>query len=159
MARSSGNSVTPFAVAPAPSAPAAVFLASRAERVQWIRQGVPAVALIDLVEEMNIPKERLYHTLRFSRATIDRKIARKTNLTPEQSERLIGLEKLIGQVSVMVSQSGNPDGFNASRWVGEWLTRPLPALGGEMPGDLMDTIEGQEIVSRLLTQSQSGAYA
>ena len=59
----------------------------------------------------------------------------------------------------MVAQSGDPAGFDPDRWVGEWLERPLPALGGAAPGEFMDTMEGQYLVSRLLAQSQSGAYA
>ena len=35
----------------------------------------------------------------------------------------------------------------------------MPALGGERPVELMDTMEGQTLVSNLLAQMQSGAYA
>jgi hypothetical protein len=65
---------------------------------------------------------------------------------------------LIGQVEVMLSQSGTGEKFDADRWVGAWLDHPLPALGGARPAEYMDTIEGQELVSGLLAQSQSGAY-
>jgi uncharacterized protein (DUF2384 family) len=58
----------------------------------------------------------------------------------------------------MLIESGHDEKFDASRWVGAWLERPLPALGGSKPADYMDTIEGQEFISRLLAQSQSGAY-
>lgn len=74
-------------------------------------------------------------------------------------ERVIGLRQLIDQVGEMVVQSGDPAGFDADRWVGDWLERPLPALGGATPGEFMDTMEGRQLVSRLLAQSQSGAYA
>ncbi|MEO9190059.1 MAG: MbcA/ParS/Xre antitoxin family protein [Acetobacteraceae bacterium] len=40
-----------------------------------------------------------------------------------------------------------------------WLNDPLPALGGARPIDLMDTMEGQTLVSTTLAQLQSGAYA
>ena len=36
---------------------------------------------------------------------------------------------------------------------------PVPALGGARPIDLMDTMEGQALVSTTLAQLQSGAYA
>jgi hypothetical protein len=58
-----------------------------------------------------------------------------------------------------VRRPGLREGFDASRWVGEWLERPLPALGGAKPAEYMDTMEGQELISRLLAQAQSGAYA
>ncbi|WP_176668768.1 MbcA/ParS/Xre antitoxin family protein [Variovorax sp. SG517] len=43
--------------------------------------------------------------------------------------------------------------------VAQWLDQPLSALNGQRPGDLMDTAEGQAMVSRLLSRIQSGAYA
>lgn len=65
---------------------------------------------------------------------------------------------LIDQVKRMVAESGNPQGFDAAKWLGEWLDQPNSALGGEMPSMYLGTAAGQEIVSRLLAQMQSGAY-
>ena len=124
-----------------------------------IRTRLPAAVVPGLVRQMDISKERLYTVLRFPRATVDRKIRVKGALSTDQSERLLGLARLIGQVEEMVAQSGTAEGFDASRWVGEWLERPLPALGGAKPAEYMDTMEGQELISRLLAQAQSGAYA
>lgn len=138
--------------------PRSVYIASGVERIAMIRQGVPAVALNDTVRRMGIPKERLYTTLRFPSSTIDRKIRNNDALSAEHSERLIGLERLIGQVEMMLSQSGTGEKFDANRWVGAWLDQPLPALGGARPAEYMDTIEGQELISGLLSQMQSGAY-
>ncbi len=139
--------------------PTAFYRATGFERVKMIREGVPATLLEVMVREMDISKERLFSTLRLPRATVDRKIRNNAALSAEQSERVIGLERLIGQVEVMVTESGKPSGFDSARWVGAWLERSVPALGGLKPAEFMDTMEGQEIVSRLLAQSQSGAYA
>jgi len=76
-----------------------------------------------------------------------------------QSERVIGLAKLVGQVETMVRESGDPTGFDAARWVSAWLNQPNPALGGRRPIELMGTVTGQEVVSGLLARMQSGAYA
>lgn len=139
--------------------PSALYYTSGLDLVRIIRSGVPATTLVSIVHKMDIPKERLYESLRLPRSTMDRKIKNKSKLSVEHSERVIGLERLIGQVEAMVAESGNPEGFNASQWVGEWLEHPLQALGGAKPGDFMDTMEGQELISKLLAQSQSGAYA
>lgn len=40
-----------------------------------------------------------------------------------------------------------------------WLNEPLPALGRVRPIDLMDTIDGQAVLSAVLAQMQSGTYA
>jgi uncharacterized protein (DUF2384 family) len=59
----------------------------------------------------------------------------------------------------MMAESGDGSRFDAHKWIGDWLESPLPALGGLKPADYMDTMEGQEMVSTLLAQAQSGAYA
>ncbi len=139
--------------------PSEIFHATAFDRVSMIRTRLPAAVVPGLVRQMDISKERLYAVLRFPRATVDRKIRVKGTLSTDQSERLLGLARLIGQLEEMVAQSGAAEGFDASRWVGEWLERPLPALGGAKPAEYMDTMEGQELISRLLAQAQSGAYA
>ena len=139
--------------------PVALYGATGFEIIEIIRKGVPATALKRIALGMGIPKERLYTTLCLHRSSVERKIRENAVLSPEQSERVLGLERLIGQVEVMVEQSGNPKGFDPTRWVSAWLERSLPALGGAKPADFMDTMQGQDIVSRLLAQSQSGAYA
>lgn len=58
----------------------------------------------------------------------------------------------------MVEESGSPQGFDSEAWVGEWIERSVPALGGK-PIDFLVTKEGIELVSRLLAQAQSGAFA
>jgi putative toxin-antitoxin system antitoxin component (TIGR02293 family) len=141
------------------ASPRAVYGASRTERVQFIRMGVPAAYLDQIAGKMAIPKELLYKTLRLPRSTVDRKLRANDNLSPEHSERVIGLERLIGQLEAMMAESGDGSPFDAHVWIGDWLESPLPALGGAKPADYMDTMEGQEMVSSLLAQAQSGAYA
>jgi putative toxin-antitoxin system antitoxin component (TIGR02293 family) len=135
------------------------YSASDFERIKMIREGVPAALLVDLGRVMNISNELLFTALALPRSTVVRKIQEKKSLSADQSERVIGLERLVGQVGEMVTQSGNPEGFDAGRWVGEWLQRPLPALAGKRPAEFMDTMAGQDLISKLLAQSQSGAYA
>ena len=138
--------------------PIELYGAPMLERVNMIREGVSANALVRISRGMQVPKERLYASLRLPRSTMDRKIRDNARLSPEHSEKLLGLERLIGQVERLVAESGNPQDFDAALWLGEWLNSPLPALDGASPGDYMDTMEGQELVATLLAQSQSGAY-
>lgn len=136
-----------------------LYKAAPIERVRLIRNGVSAIALVKTGKAMGIPNEQLFETLRFPRATVARKISRHEVLSPEFSERVIGLQKLIGQVESMVAESGDTSGFDPARWVANWLNTPCPALGGAKPAEYMDTTEGQELVSNLLSMMQSGAYA
>lgn len=136
-----------------------LYYATELERVMIIRQGVPANILVQIGRAMDMSNDLLFSTLALPRSTVVRKIQNNEVLSAEQSERVVGLERLVGQVEAMVKQSGNAEGFDAGRWVGDWLQRPLPALGGKKPAEFMDTMEGQNLVARFLAQSQSGAYA
>jgi len=137
---------------------ARIYRSAPIERIMMIRQGVPAGAVLQLAKIMGRPKERLFTVLGLPRATIDRQLRASKNLSIEQGERVIGCSKLVGQVQVMVEQSGDPAGFDAARWLADWLDTPLPALDGQCPADYLDTLEGQEFVSSLLAKMQSGTY-
>lgn len=136
-----------------------VYQLAPQDRIQVIKRGIPADYIDHLSARMNIPKENVIVFLGFSRATINRKVRQRRNLSSDESARVLGIEYLIGQVEHMVRESGNPEQFDAARWVSNWLNAPLPALGGETPASYMDTFEGQKLVSNLLAQAQSGAYA
>ncbi|WP_229423798.1 antitoxin Xre/MbcA/ParS toxin-binding domain-containing protein [Massilia frigida] len=128
-------------------------------RIDLIRSGIPAARVSQLSARMGMSREHLIHSLRLSRAAISRKEREGTLLSSDESERVMGVETLIGMVQSMVEESGNPEGFDAARWLSTWLTQPLPALGGATPASYMDTFEGQKLVAELLTMMQSGAYA
>lgn len=129
------------------------------QRIEVIRRGIPAASVGQLSKRMGVSKEHLINSLRLSRATINRKEREGTVLSSDESERVLGVETLIGMVQTMVEQSGDPAGFDAPRWVATWLAQPLPALGGATPASYMDTFEGQKLVAEILSMSQSGAYA
>lgn len=128
-------------------------------RIGVIRRGIPASSVSSLSSRMGMSKESLLASLGLSRATISRKEKDATVLSRDESERVLGVETLIGMVQTMVEQSGDPAGFDAARWVSDWLSKPLPALAGATPASYMDTFEGQKLVAELLSFSQSGAYA
>lgn len=135
------------------------YRADAMERVRIVKLGVPAGVVEIMARRMAMPKERLVGTLGLARATIDRKARENKPLSTDESSRVLGMARLVGQVQAMVEESGNPQGFNAAEWVARWLERPLPALGGRRPADLMDTPEGQGLVAQLAARMQSGAYS
>ena len=136
-----------------------VYRAEPMARVEIIKHGLPADYIDELARQMAMPKERLLRGLGLSPATVNRKVRDAKPLSTEESERALGMARLVGQVQAMVEESGSPKGFNAAEWVATWLQEPLAALGGRRPAELMDTSEGQAIVSNLLARMQSGAYA
>jgi len=141
------------------STDAQLYCATPLERINMIRDGVSAAELIKTGRKMGVSKEKVFSLLHLPRSTVNRRIASNETLSAEHSERLIGLQKLIGQVEIMVSESGDPSGFNAAYWVADWLERPIAALDNSKPADYMDTIEGIDLVSSILAKMQSGAYA
>ena len=62
----------------------------------------------------------------------------------------------------MLSRAGGTLGASGGAGRGmpsSWLQRPHSALGGQPPGELMDTADGRALVAGLVAQMQSGAYA
>lgn len=135
------------------------YQADAMERVRIVKAGVPAEVVDQLAKRMAMPKEKLAGTLGLARATIDRKVRENKPLSPDESSRVLGMARLVGQVEALVEESGRPEGFDAAAWVAQWLEAPVPALGGQRPAELMDTPEGQALVSQLVARMQSGAYS
>jgi putative toxin-antitoxin system antitoxin component (TIGR02293 family) len=136
-----------------------LFRSSVSERVNIVRDGVPARYVIVLATDMGIAKEKFYRTIGLMRPTIDRKVRAATLLNQDESERVMGIARLVGQAESIVHDSGGTDKFEAAKWVAAWLDRPLAALGDKRPGEYMDTADGRTLVADLLAQQQSGAYA
>ncbi len=136
-----------------------LYLVEPIDRIRLIREGVPARYIKVISDSMGITKDTLFKFLNLPKSTIDKKSVANQVLPIDQGERLIGMAKLVGQVESIVAESGNPEGFNAAKWVAQWLEKPSPALGGEKPSTFLDTISGQEMVSDLLAKIQTGAYA
>lgn len=136
-----------------------IYRASPLRRIEFIKAGVPARTFKLFCTELDFDQKALFHALSLKTATINRKAAANKPLSADESERVVGLAKLVGQLESMVEESGDLDGFDATAWVARWLREPLPALGGSKPMELLDTMEGQALVSRSLAQIQSGAYA
>lgn len=136
-----------------------VYTASPEDRIKMIRRGMPATEAKRLVQVLGVEQKAFYHALGLKTATVNRKIAQSEQLSSDESERLLGVAKLIGQVEAIVAEAGGPPGFSAPEWISRWLREPLPALGGTAPIDLLDTMEGQAMVAEALARIQSGAYA
>ncbi len=137
----------------------ALYRSDAADRIAMVRHGLPASLLTTLADDMQVARERLYGWLGIARTTANRKIRDDGTLSPDESERALGIARLVGQVQKIVADSGQPEGFDAARWTAEWLAQPNPTLGGRTPGEFMDTADGRALVAALVAKMQSGAYA
>lgn len=136
-----------------------LYRSDRTGRIEMIRHGIEATAFRDLASSMRLQQKELLSALRISQATVSRKISDRKPLSSSDSEKLLGVATLIGQVESMLTESGTPDGFDAAEWVGRWLSQPHRGLGGKSPISYLDTIEGVSLISDLLSRQQSGAYS
>lgn len=138
---------------------ATIYRVEPMDRIKLIRDGIPARYINVISDSMGITKETLFKFLNLPKSTIDKKSVANQMLPIEQGERLIGMAKLVGQIESIIAESGNPEGFDAAKWIASWLEKPSPALGGEKPSAYLDTVSGQEMISDLLAKIQTGAYA
>jgi putative toxin-antitoxin system antitoxin component (TIGR02293 family) len=128
-------------------------------QVEWAKSGLGARDAKAILAKLRVPQGDALTALHIPVATVNRKAKANAPLSPAEGERVLGLGRLLGQLQTMVRESGNPAGFDASAWLSAWMSAPVPALGGARPLDLMDTMTGQALVSQVLAQVQSGAYA
>ena len=129
------------------------------ERIHLITTGVRAADAKKWLEIASLGRNATLKALDLPVATFNRKVKAGERLSKAESERVIGFARLVGQVEAMLEEAGGPKDFDAQAWLAQWLTAPVPALGGVRPIDLMGTMEGQALVSQTLAQIGSGAYA
>lgn len=136
-----------------------IYRATPLERIDMIRRGIPAAEAKRIFADLPIGQGAGFKALNLSTATVNKKARHGDALSREESERVVGFAKLVGQLEAMIQDAGDPANFDARAWMARWLTEPLPAFGGVSPADLMDTMEGQGMVAAALGKIQSGAYA
>ena len=96
-----------------------------------------------------IDQRRLWWALGISEATLRRARAASSKLDPATSDRLYRLSKVIA-----VAEEALETADNAMTW----LRRPQPALGGQVPLELLVTHAGADEVETLLRRIDYGVY-
>jgi len=137
----------------------ATYRALPLTRIEVIKHGVAASAVEGIASAMGAGQEVVIRSLGIPKSTFARKRQQGALLEKEQSELVVGLAKLIGQVEVLIEEQGDPTGFDAAKWFQRWADEPVPALGGRKPRELLDTKEGQQLVGTVLETIRAGAYA
>lgn len=139
---------------------ARVARATPMELVELERNGVLGSFIKDLSGRMNLPTTRIFAILGIPRATAEKKAAAGEHVSGSGGQAALGMVKLLGIAQHMASQSTAVEAadFDAAAWLGAWIERPQPSLGGRRPADLLDTPTGIELVARLLGSIESGAY-
>jgi len=135
-----------------------IYDADPMRRIMIVREGLPASTMQAMSDEFAMTQARVFSTLGVPRATAMRQLRENATLSPEATERVVYVAGLVKTVENMIP-AGDAKGFNAPRWIADWLEMPQPALDGKKPEDFLDTADGRAIVSRLLSKIETGAYA
>jgi putative toxin-antitoxin system antitoxin component (TIGR02293 family) len=138
----------------------AVSSATPMEIVEIERLGVQGSFIKDLSKRMDVATSRIFTILGVPKATAEKKAAAGERVTGRGGQAAVGMIKLLGIAQGIADNSTAPEakGFDPAHWLGLWIERPQPALGGRKPADLIDTPTGVEVVARLLGSIESGAY-
>lgn len=128
--------------------------------VEIERNGVASAFIVDLSERMELPTSRVFAMLRIPKATAARKTSAGEVIDGRAGQSVIGMVRLLGIAKDIVDDStaAGARNFDVVKWLGQWIERPQPSLGGRKPSDLIDTPTGIDIVARLLGAIRSGAY-
>jgi putative toxin-antitoxin system antitoxin component (TIGR02293 family) len=137
-----------------------VHLATPIQLVEAERNGVDGRFLKDLSKRIDMPAARVFTMLGVPKATAEKKAMQGAIVSGSGGQAAIAVAKLLGKAKSIVENSTSPEAkdFDSAKWLGQWLERPQPALGGLKPADLIDTPTGVEIVTKLLGAIESGAY-
>jgi putative toxin-antitoxin system antitoxin component (TIGR02293 family) len=124
------------------------------------RSGIEGTLIKDMSRQMGIPSSRLFAILGIPKATAEKKAAAGEWVKGSGGHAAVGLMRLLCMAQEIVANStaSQAQGFDSAKWLGQWMERPQPALGGRKPADLIDTPTGFELVARLLGSIESGAY-
>ncbi len=135
--------------------------AALTDRVEIERHGVPYQVVQDLIDQIGVSSTDFQRYVRIPKATFTKKMKDKALFAGTPGQSVVGLLELINRVEDMLAaDDDNPaaTGFDVEAWVGQWIRRPQPALGGLAPAELLDTPSGRDSVMRVLGAIQSGAY-
>lgn len=130
------------------------------EIVQLEKSGVKVDLIKELSKTMQVLKLRMYDILGVPKGQEARKVRRNGLLSGSGGYAALGLINLLGITRDIVGDSTHaqaPD-FDAGKWLGLWIERAQPSLGGRKPSDLINSPTGVKIVGKLLGSIRSGAY-
>lgn len=122
---------------------------SDVDLVEALREGFPTEAADALLSEGVITPQELY-ALVIPRRTLALRRQRQQPLTPEESDRLARLARVL----LFAEET-----FGSAEKAGRWLRKPNRGLGGRVPIDLLSTEAGARIVEQALGRIGHGIFA
>ncbi len=128
--------------------------------VAFEREGVEGRRIKEMAGELCLPLTSFYEMLGLPKATIEKKTAANQPIAGAHGHAALGMARVLAVAKSIVANSTAKEAkdFDVGKWLGAWITRPQPSLGGKKPAEFLDTPTGADIVCRLLGAIESGAY-
>ncbi len=129
------------------------------DRINLERKGVSYQYVSALNKAIGISATELQQILKIPSATYKKKMSAKELFAGTSGQAVVGVLDLINKVEEALDPQ-NPDvrNFNVEKWIGEWIRKPQPSLGGRPPSEFLDTPSGREEVKKVIGAIASGAY-
>jgi putative toxin-antitoxin system antitoxin component (TIGR02293 family) len=125
-------------------------VASDSDLVRITREGLPVDTLTLLARELSIERKTLAKLVGISDRTLNRRIASASRLSPEESDRIVRLARVVAKTK---------DTLGTSEKASRWLQSPNMALDDQKPLDLLDTDVGARSVETILGRIEYGMYS
>ena len=139
---------------------AKVLSATPLDKIRIEKEGVPGNVIKGLSRQLGLPSQRFFAILGIPKATAEKKTALGEMIKGTGGLAAVGMVELLAQAQAMAQNSTAEEAmtFDSALWLGQWIERPLPALGGHKPADMIDSPTGLALVKRLLGSVESGSY-
>jgi Protein of unknown function (DUF2384). len=130
------------------------------ERVNLERQGVPSIVVKDFIDRSGVTARTIQEAAGIPKATFTKKLRGRSLIGGAAALSLMDMFDLVNTIEDMVQRdpAAGAESFNAEEWVGEWIQKPNPALGGQRPADLWDTPAGRDAVLRVVGAAREGVF-
>lgn len=123
---------------------------SDADLAAKVEEGVPVLDLIAFGKEAGFTAEELAGLVRIPSRTYARRVAAKTRLKFDESERAVRIMRLYDRARQVL---GTSEGAR------NWLNRPLRVLGGRTPLDIARTEPGARAAEAVLGRFEEGGIS
>jgi hypothetical protein len=139
-----------------------LYQTTAVDRIDLIRSGVSAADFKTFVSGLDVQQEKVFTMLDIATATVNRKASRNESLSREDSEKVVGMAKLIGQVeddARRIRRSGPHEGLRRRPLAHPLDGRTHPRARRRISRRLHGHDRGPGDDLRLLATMQTGAYA
>lgn len=136
-----GNALEPFL---------AYLHESAVDVIARVRTGFDVALVGEYAKRIGMPKEEFFILIDLKRSTAHRMEQENKVMDRLRSDAFAGAARVIEKARAMLGSDV------ATK---KWLSTAVPALNFKTPQQWLDTSDGRQIVSSLLDQIQSGAYA